>query len=124
MISPLFAMSYHFLPMEKYRAFFSHLINDAERIYREHLEAFQAQIDSALKPEFFEDVEPLDRPYATASLQHRLEVAERAGRARELAEELAEVKQQSKKKDKHIRTLEAIVGRRSRKKAGPKKKKR
>lgn len=124
MMSPLFAMSYHFLPMEKYRAFFSHLINDAERIYGEHLEAFQAQIDSALKPEFFEDVQPLDRPYVTASLQHRLEAAEREGKERELAERLAAEKSKSEKKDKRIRTLEAIVGRRARKKAGQKKKKR
>lgn len=118
MVSPLFDTSAHFIDRERYRKFFSHLINDAERIYREHLETFQAQIDSALKPEFFDDVEPLDRPYFVFSLQSQLEskIGEKEAKERELAGELGESERQRKRAEKQLRSVEATLARKARKK--------
>ena len=125
-VSPLFDTSVHFVDKEKYRKFFSHLINDAERIYREHLETFQVKVDSSLKPEFFDDVDPLDRPYFLSSLQKRLESTMAAVEAtkEELAVSLVEAKQKLKKQEKVLRGVEAAKARKARKKQARSKKKR
>jgi hypothetical protein len=127
-VSPLFDTSVHFVDKERYRKFFSHLINDADRIYREHLETFQAKVDSSLKPEFFDDVDPLDRPYFLSSLQTRLEstVVEMGAREKELAAGLAEAERKLKKQEKLLRSVAAVKARKARKKEAqkPKRKKR
>jgi hypothetical protein len=127
MVSPFFDMSCHFVAKDKYRTFFGNLINDAERIYREHLDTFQGQLDSALTPEFFDDVEPLDRPYTLASLQYQLQskVAQGEATREKLAAELEESKRIQKKQEKQLRNVQAALARRSRKKAaGSKRRKR
>lgn len=41
MMSSVFDTTLHFIDKRKYQAFFANLINEAERVYRENLEAFQ-----------------------------------------------------------------------------------
>jgi hypothetical protein len=123
-VSPLFDTSAHFIDKEKYRRFFSHLINDAERIYREHLETFRAKIDSSLKPEFFDDVDPLDRPYFLSSLQTRLEstIAEMETKEKALAARLAYTERKLGTQEKLVRNIEAARARKARKKQARSKK--
>jgi len=118
LVSPLFDTSAHFVDKERYGKFFSHLINDADRIYREHLETFQAKVDSSLKPEFFDDVDPLDRPLFLSSLQARLEstMAQVEATKGELAASLAEAERKLKKQEKALRGVEAAKARKARKK--------
>jgi hypothetical protein len=126
MVSPLFDTSAHFVDKEKYREFFSHVINDAERIYRDHLESFQAQVDSSLKPEFFDDIDPLDRPYFLSSLQTQLEskMAEREVEVRDMAARLQEAERKAKRQEEQLRTLQATRARKlSKKQARQRKKK-
>jgi hypothetical protein len=119
MVSPFFDASAHFVDKEKYRKFFAHPINDAERIYRENLETFQTQIDVNLKPDFLDDIEPLDRPYFGSSLQSQLSLrtTELEASGQKVASELMEVRQQLKKSEKLRRNVESALARKTRKKA-------
>ena len=118
MVSDIFDTSVHFVDWNRYRKFFSGLINEAERIYREHQEVFQSEIDAKLKPEFFDEVEPLDRPYLASSLQRQLEqkLQQRAQKETELAAQLAESERSRMKIEKQLRNVEAALARKARKK--------
>ncbi len=126
MISPLFNTSAHFVDKDLYRKFFAHRINEAERIFRESLETLQSQIDANLKPEFFDDLEPLDRPYFGSSLQAQLAAksAESEAAKEKVSSQLAEVQRELKKSEKKRRNVEAALARKARKKASRQGKKR
>jgi hypothetical protein len=126
MVSHLFDTSSHFLDRERYRKFFWSLINDAERIYREHLASFQEEIDASLRPEFFDDVEPLDRPYFVDSFQTQLKEKLKAAQAtaataqqqlKTSQERLRESESSKEKLAKQLHDVEIAVTRKARKKA-------
>lgn len=126
MVSPLFDTGSHFIDKAKYRQFFGHLINDADRIFAEHLETFQAEIDSALRPEFLDDVDPLDRPYFSKALQVQLEqrlaekdakIAEKTASEENLKSKLSEADRQLAKQARELRTVQAIILRKAWKQA-------
>lgn len=118
MVSPLFDTSAHFVDWDRYRRFFSGLINEAERIYREHLESFQSEIDASLKPEFFDDVEPLDRPYFASSLQMQLaaRLQQRQAKEADLVAQLSESERKREKAEEQLRNVEVALARKARKK--------
>ncbi|MEX2227102.1 MAG: hypothetical protein WEB52_11710 [Dehalococcoidia bacterium] len=116
-VSPLFDSSAHFVDKQKYREFFARLIYDADREFREHLNEFQTKIDSELKPEFFDEIEPLDRPYFLSSLTAQSQRRDLVGTNQQLAVELGEAQRTIKKQDKLIRNIESAVARKHRKKA-------
>src|SRR5207245_1007365 len=105
MVSPLFDSSDHFIDKGKYRKFFSGLINDAERIFRENLTSFKDRVDADLKPEFFDDVEPLDRPYFLMNLTAQVASSHESALVKDLTSRLGEAERTLRKKDEHLREI-------------------
>ena len=125
-VSHPFDASSHFVDRERYRKFFSGLINDAGRIYREHLATFQEELDENLQPAFFEDIEPLDRPYFIESMQAQLEARLQVTKAeREAAlldaktsrERLKESEASRARTEKKLKDTEIAIARKGKKKA-------
>jgi hypothetical protein len=120
-VSPMFDTTSHFVDKAKYQQFFSHLINDAERIYHEQLPRFREQIDSTLRPEFMDDIDPLERPSVLFSLQAQLEerLTESLDRERLVSEQLkadlGEAQKIAKKQAKELSNLEGALARKKRK---------
>lgn len=65
----------YFVDRKKYARFFGSLINEAEQVYGEGLEAYRQHIDESLTADFLAQVEPLERPLFV----DRLETGLRAG---------------------------------------------
>jgi len=59
----------YFVDRVRYGRFFGSLINEAERVYGEGLDAYRQHIDDSLTADFITQVEPLERPLLVDRLQ-------------------------------------------------------
>ncbi len=59
----------YFIDKKRYARFFGSLINEAERIYAEGMDAYKQYIDESLGVQYLEEIEPLERPLVVERLE-------------------------------------------------------
>jgi hypothetical protein len=65
----------YFIDKKRYARFFGSLINEAERIYAEGLDAYKEHIDESLGAQFLGESDPLERPLVVERLETGLKAS-------------------------------------------------